>query len=251
MILRSAFDIVKRVSFVGVLAVSIWLLAGTLANGQAPTASATSTAATKKTIQTAQERLLALGYQPGSADGVMGAKATAAVKKFQSDHALPVTGQLGRKTLDALNTEGRKAPNAGAGKDGVAGEQYEVANDHPNYRELTKDDGLECHVYTTMVSSLTSPSSGSLSSGGRSFECIDASGKRRAIGLTAIQYLGDEKVAIVTKDFGTMYSRDVETCVPSTTETNKDGAPIKHCTYQDMYEMTDIQIRKLKLLLGL
>lgn len=105
MILWSASSIGKRVSFLGVLAVSVWLLAGTPANGQAPTAPATSTAATKKTIRTAQERLLALGYQPGSADGVMGAKATAAVKKFQSEHSLPVTGKLDRKTLDALNAQ--------------------------------------------------------------------------------------------------------------------------------------------------
>jgi len=103
MILWSASSIRKRVSLLGVLAVSVWLLTGTAANGQAATAPAASTAAAKKTIQTAQERLLALGYQPGSADGVMGTRAIAALKKFQSDRSLPVTGQLDRKTLDALD----------------------------------------------------------------------------------------------------------------------------------------------------
>jgi hypothetical protein len=102
-ILWSAFSIGKRVSLLGVLLVSVCLLTGTQANGQAATAPAASTAAAKKTIQAAQERLLALGYQPGSADGVMGARAIAALKKFQSDHGLPVTGQLDRKTLDVLN----------------------------------------------------------------------------------------------------------------------------------------------------
>jgi peptidoglycan hydrolase-like protein with peptidoglycan-binding domain len=73
--------------------------------GQPTTAPATTTTATaaKKIVQGAQERLQALGYQPGSADGVMGTKAVAALKKFQSDHSLPVTGQLDRKTLDALH----------------------------------------------------------------------------------------------------------------------------------------------------
>jgi hypothetical protein len=103
MILWSTSSIRKRVSLLGVLAASVWLLTGTYTYGQAATAPAASTATAKKTIQGAQERLLALGYQPGAADGVMGAKAIAALKKFQSDHSLPVTGQLDRKTLDALN----------------------------------------------------------------------------------------------------------------------------------------------------
>jgi peptidoglycan hydrolase-like protein with peptidoglycan-binding domain len=102
MTLWSASNIGKRGSLLGVLAVSVWLLTGTPANGQAATAPAASATPAKKTIQTAQKRLLALGYQPGTADGVMGAKAIAALKKFQLDHSLPVTGQLDRKTLDDL-----------------------------------------------------------------------------------------------------------------------------------------------------
>ena len=112
MILWSASSIGKRVSLLGVLAVSVWLLAGTPANGQSATAPAASTALTKTTIQAAQKRLLALGYQPGTADGVMGAKAIAAVKKFQADRSLLVTGQLDRKTLGALDAA-PPAPTAG------------------------------------------------------------------------------------------------------------------------------------------
>jgi len=103
MILWSASSIGKRVSLLGVLAVSVWLLTGTPADGQATTAPATSAAAAKKTIQLAQDRLLALGYLFGTADGVMGEKTTAALKNFQSAHGLPVTGQLDRKTLAALD----------------------------------------------------------------------------------------------------------------------------------------------------
>jgi ankyrin repeat protein len=102
MIALNASSIGKRVLLLGLLVVSACLLTGTPAYGQAATAPATSTAAAKKTIQGAQERLLALGYQPGAADGVMGAKAITALKKFQSDHSLPATGLLDRTTLDAL-----------------------------------------------------------------------------------------------------------------------------------------------------
>jgi peptidoglycan hydrolase-like protein with peptidoglycan-binding domain len=139
MILWSASSMGKRVSLLGVLAVSLWLLTGTPANGQAATAPAASTAAAKKTIQTAQERLLALGYQPGSADGVMGARAIAALRKFQSDHSLPVTGQLDRKTLDALDaappaptatTHGAAKPKAAPKPaDSVSGTVSEVSVD--------------------------------------------------------------------------------------------------------------------------
>lgn len=82
--------------------------ATTLAHAQAA-APAMPTATAKKTVQGAQERLLALGYQPGAADGVMGPKAIAALKKFQSDHSLPVTGRLDRKTLDALSAGSAEA----------------------------------------------------------------------------------------------------------------------------------------------
>jgi peptidoglycan hydrolase-like protein with peptidoglycan-binding domain len=102
-LLRSASSIGKRVLLLGVLAVTVWLPTGTLANGQVASATATSTAPTKKTIQAAQKRLLALGYQCGAADGVMGAKAIAALKKFQVDHGLHVSGLLDSSTMEALN----------------------------------------------------------------------------------------------------------------------------------------------------
>lgn len=125
MFLWSASNVAKRISFLGVLAVSVWLQTYASASGQAANAPAASTAPRKTTIQAAQQRLLALGYQPGVADGVMGPKAIAALKKFQSDHSLPATGQLDRKTVEALNAEDAKAPNASANKDTATEEEYE------------------------------------------------------------------------------------------------------------------------------
>jgi peptidoglycan hydrolase-like protein with peptidoglycan-binding domain len=69
----------------------------------AKTASPTdTTTATKQDIQDAQQRLRALRYDVGPADGLMGAKTTAAIKKFQSDRGPPVTGILDAKALEAL-----------------------------------------------------------------------------------------------------------------------------------------------------
>ena len=57
----------------------------------------------KSVIQDAQLQLKSLGYEPGVADGALGTKTTNAVKKFQSDHRLPVTGILSPDTLTVLN----------------------------------------------------------------------------------------------------------------------------------------------------
>ena len=54
------------------------------------------------TIMRAQEALQAAGYHFGDPDGKAGPATTAAVKKFQGDRHLPVTGKLDSITLSAL-----------------------------------------------------------------------------------------------------------------------------------------------------
>ena len=49
-----------------------------------------------------QERLIALGYKPGRADGLVGPRTTAALTKFQEDNGLPVTGKLDEQTVSKL-----------------------------------------------------------------------------------------------------------------------------------------------------
>ena len=51
----------------------------------------------------AQERLNALGYNVGAADGAIGPRTTAAIRSFQADKGLNVTGRLDAATLDALS----------------------------------------------------------------------------------------------------------------------------------------------------
>src|SRR5215510_13180387 len=64
------------------------------------------------TIKQAQEALKAAGYQLGESDGKPGPSTTIAVKKFQGDRQLPVTGKLDSITLAALGVGKSSDPSA-------------------------------------------------------------------------------------------------------------------------------------------
>jgi hypothetical protein len=51
-----------------------------------------------------QRVLTRLGYNPGGIDGRLGPKTAGALKKFQTDHDLPVTGELDDATISRLRT---------------------------------------------------------------------------------------------------------------------------------------------------
>jgi peptidoglycan hydrolase-like protein with peptidoglycan-binding domain len=56
-------------------------------------------------IRKAQERLKAAGFNPGSIDGLLGAKTKAAVRKYQVSKGVEGTGALDEKTLRSLGVE--------------------------------------------------------------------------------------------------------------------------------------------------
>lgn len=56
-----------------------------------------------------QERLIELGYDPGAADGIFGARTRDAVMAFQRDYGLSVDGIAGENTLGALGLTGGSA----------------------------------------------------------------------------------------------------------------------------------------------
>jgi photosystem II stability/assembly factor-like uncharacterized protein len=64
------------------------------------------------TVVRAQQALNAAGYNLGEADGKAGRATTAAVKKFQADRHLPVTGKLDSITLAALGVGKPGGPTA-------------------------------------------------------------------------------------------------------------------------------------------
>lgn len=55
-------------------------------------------------VSGAQGRLLNLGYDVGKPDGILGPRTAAALRRFQKDRGLPVTGDLDRATENALIT---------------------------------------------------------------------------------------------------------------------------------------------------
>ncbi len=57
---------------------------------------------TKEAIARAQVRLKELGFDPGGADGVLGPRSIAAIRKYQTAKKLPVTGRLTPETLNSL-----------------------------------------------------------------------------------------------------------------------------------------------------
>ena len=56
----------------------------------------------KMTISKVQQRLHDLGYQPGPVDGIAGKRTIDALKKFQENNNLPVTGNLDDETINKL-----------------------------------------------------------------------------------------------------------------------------------------------------
>jgi N-acetylmuramoyl-L-alanine amidase len=52
-----------------------------------------------------QDQLTRLGYSPGAIDGVIGPQTRDAIADFQSDHRLPVTGQIDTPLVQALGLQ--------------------------------------------------------------------------------------------------------------------------------------------------
>ena len=70
-----------------------------------------------ETIMQAQEALTAAGYHLGEPDGKPGPETTTAIKKFQGDRHLPVTGKLDSITLSALGVGKSSDPSAAGPSD--------------------------------------------------------------------------------------------------------------------------------------
>ncbi|WP_110601508.1 His-Xaa-Ser repeat protein HxsA [Salinicola lusitanus] len=58
-------------------------------------------------VRRVQLALVVQGYEPGSVDGVMGPKTRSALRSFQKDNHLEVTGRMTNETLNSLNVVAR------------------------------------------------------------------------------------------------------------------------------------------------
>jgi peptidoglycan hydrolase-like protein with peptidoglycan-binding domain len=56
-------------------------------------------------IQMTQQRLKEFGYDPGPINGMVGGHTTEALRRFQTERGLPVTGELDRETARRLRIE--------------------------------------------------------------------------------------------------------------------------------------------------
>lgn len=99
------------------------------------------------------------------------------------------------------------------------------------YRVLKSSDGLSCQFSQDLSMTLSTPFSGTVTGTANHFTCINKAKKEVEIALKSVG-LENGKVAIRTKEFGTIYRGN---------EPGEFGA----------YEMTDRQIRQLKTFLGL
>ncbi|MBL8688140.1 MAG: peptidoglycan-binding protein [Rhodospirillaceae bacterium] len=94
-----------RIRRLGLTTVTATLLFGAtpiaIAHAQMPSAPAASTVLPRSTVLSLQEALSKQGAVI-KVDGVLGNETRAAIRQFQSQHHLPVTGEPDRATLDKL-----------------------------------------------------------------------------------------------------------------------------------------------------
>jgi phage tail-like protein len=67
-------------------------------------------ALSKRDMTAVEEALQAKGYTPGEIDGVADDEAHAAIRAFQKDNGLPMTGMVDQKTADRLGVKIRSQP---------------------------------------------------------------------------------------------------------------------------------------------
>lgn len=88
----------------------------------------------KSHMRRAQESLSHLGYYHGKADGVYGSRTKAAIKEFQRDHQMRVTGKLNDATYHAiLKADGVDEATGSLGTMGQMNVKHDFYAEHPDF----------------------------------------------------------------------------------------------------------------------
>jgi peptidoglycan hydrolase-like protein with peptidoglycan-binding domain len=88
---------------------------------------------TSSVIREAQQKLNDAGDHSGNADGKIGPITQSAIRKYQRDQSLPVTGKLDESTLSHLNVGGNETMAAAPGdlKNGAKAAGHDIKKGHP------------------------------------------------------------------------------------------------------------------------
>ncbi len=88
---------------------------------------------TPSVVRAAQQKLDDAGYQSGTPDGKMGPKTRAAIRKYQQDQNLAVTGSLDESTLSKLDVGGNQTIATAPGdiKSGAKAAGHAIKDKHP------------------------------------------------------------------------------------------------------------------------
>nr|MDQ2694501.1 peptidoglycan-binding protein [Pseudomonadota bacterium] len=99
----------------------------------APPAAPAAAPVDRTAVRDIQSALNRLGYDAGPADGLMGSRTRAAIRQYQTDNRLAVTGEPSRDLLERLSQSLSQAPAPPP----VAEEQARPEKDQPRSRTLT------------------------------------------------------------------------------------------------------------------
>jgi len=88
---------------------------------------------TPNVIRAAQQKLDDGGYHSGKPDGKIGPVTRAAIRKYQGDQGVPVTGELDESTLSHLNVGGSQTMASAPGnlKNGAKAAGHDIKKGHP------------------------------------------------------------------------------------------------------------------------
>jgi peptidoglycan hydrolase-like protein with peptidoglycan-binding domain len=88
---------------------------------------------TPEMVRAAQQKLNDAGYHAGKADGRVGPMTRSAIRKYQKDESMTVTGKLDESTLSHLNVGGNQTMAAAPSdlKNGAKAAGHDIKKGHP------------------------------------------------------------------------------------------------------------------------